>query len=62
MKRDKIQEAYEKMIVEKKVTLRDTKQIRRKLDEIDAVIKAGESPHELLSYLRTYLWDLMRNV
>lgn len=59
MKKDKIQEAYESMLVEKKIKVNDIKTLKRRLDEIEAVIKAGESPFELLSYLRTDITKLM---
>ena len=62
MKKDKIQEIYESMLTERKVTTNDVKMLRRKLDEVEAVIKAGESPFELLGYLKTEIGKLMKNI
>lgn len=62
MKKDKIQEAYEQMINEKKVTPQDIKKLKRKVDEIEAVVKAGESPYDLLSFLKTEITNLMKGI
>jgi hypothetical protein len=61
MKKDKINEAYERMLNEK-ISVNDIKTLKRRLDEIEAVIKAGESPFELLSYLKTDITNLMKKI
>jgi len=62
MKKDKILEAYEQMLTEKKVTVQDIKKLKRRVEEIEAVVKAGESPFDLLSFLRTDVKNLMKSI
>jgi len=62
MKKDKILEAYEQMLTEKKVTVQDIKKLKRRVEEIEAVVKAGESPFDLLSFLRTDVKNLMKGI
>jgi len=61
MKKDKIQEAYESMLNEK-ISMTDVKQLKRRVEEIGAVVKAGESPFELLSGLKSDIKDIMKRI
>jgi len=61
MKKDKIQEAYESMLNEK-ISTKDIKQLKRRLEEIEAVVKAGESPFELLSNFKFDIARMMKNI
>lgn len=61
MKKDKIQEAYESMLNEK-ISMTDIKQLKRRVEEIGAVVKVGESPFELLSGLKSDIIDMMKRI
>jgi len=61
MKKDKIQEAYEQMINEK-FSMTDVKQLKRRVEEIGAVVKANESPFELLSGLKSDIKEMMKRI
>ncbi len=61
MEKEKIQEAYENMLNEM-VSTTDIKTLGRRVKEIEAVVKVGESPFELLSSLKFDIEKLMKKV
>ncbi len=44
------------------ILLNDIETLKRRIEEIEAIVKYGESPFKALSYLRTDIKDIMSKI
>lgn len=47
---------------DKKDVLRDIDKLRKRLDEVEAIVKSDESPFRHLSYIKTEVKELMDKI
>lgn len=53
---------YEESLTEGSRLLLDIKKLKRSLNEVEAIAKAGESPFQALSYLKSDIEDVMKAI
>jgi len=59
---DKFKKYLNEEKYDKREMLRDIKSLNRRIKEIEAIIKADESPFQALSYLRSDIKEIMEKV